>query len=273
MKFDALTFQYLEESNIGSRGGHISIEEALQNLDTENTIQNFIQTSDPRFLIYPVMVASDKAHRDKMIKIENSYLSGIPFVKKVIDIFFTPSSPNYINIPRTKDGQILTQAQVLKFSTLAEKAVEKGDQEFINKYKDFTKTRYQYVAWGQLLTLVFKSEIFKESDRRQKSENEAIYVVYKNFQGVEREARLHVTPQGEITSDVLSSSVFYERTGKPMSCRDMTHGQFKNAIKQAGNTIDAFIEIVDGKIGRAKVQKTPSLIQQMRAAQMQQGNK
>jgi hypothetical protein len=272
MKFDALTFQYLEEANVGSRGGHISIEEALKNLDTENTIQNFIQTSDPRFLIYPLVVSSDFNHKDKKIKIGPAHLSGMAFVSKVKDVFFNQSSPNYINIPRTKDGQIPTQQQLLGFAKKVGQAQREGNQAFLTTYKDFSKTPQQYVEWGQLLTLVFSSSEFKESDRRQEVENEAKYATYTNTEGVETEYRFHTDPQNVITGSPFSSSVEFDRPHvKPEAVSDMTYGQFVNRLRDSGNTFDALLELINGAEGRAKKAKRPSLIELMK--QKQQGNK
>jgi hypothetical protein len=265
MKFDVLIEDFLNEANVGYRGGHISLEEALTNLDTENDINNFIRTSDPKFLIYPLVVASDFKHKDKKIKIGSGYLSGMDFVKKVKEIFFTESSPNYIDIPRTKDGQIPTQAQLLNFARKAGQARKENNQPFLTKYKDFSKTPEKYVSWGQLLTLVFKSSEFKESDLRQQEVTEPRYVTYTNVDGQQTEYRFHTKPDGQITGSPFSSSVEFERSHvKPDIAGDMSYGQFVNALRERGNTLDALIELVGGKEGRVLKAKRPSLIELMK---------
>jgi hypothetical protein len=264
MNFDVLIEQFLNEANVGSRGGHISLEEALANLDTENDINNFIQTSDPKFLIYPLVVASDFKHKDKKIKVGKEYLSGMGFVKKVKDLFFSESSPNYINIPKTKDGQIPTQSQLLIFARKAGRAKQDNNQDFLNKYKDFSKTPEKYVSWGQLLTLVFQSSEFKESDLRQE-ETEPRYVVYTNTEDQQTEYRFHTRPNGEITGSPFSSSVEFERPHvKPKEVSDMSYSQFVNALRENGNTLDALIDLIGGQEGRAKKAKRPSLIELMK---------
>ena len=264
MKFDVLIEEILNEANVGSRGGHVSIEQALTNLDTENDINSFIQTSDPSYLIYPLVVASDYKHKDKKIKIGNERLSGNDFVKKIKQIFFTESSPSYINIPKTKDGQIPTQAQLLNFARKAGQARKENNQPFLTKYKDFSKTPEKYVAWGQLLTLIFQSSEFKESDLRQE-ETEARYVTYTNLDGKQTEYRFHTRPDGEVTGSPFSSTVEFDRSHiKPQSVSDMTYAQFSNALRERGNTFDALLELVDGKEGRAMKTKRPSLIELMK---------
>jgi len=264
MKFDTLIEQILLEANVGSRGGHISLEEAMTNLDTENDVNNFIKTSDPKFLIYPLVVASDYKNKDKKIKIGNEYLSGMAFVNKVKTIFFSETSPNYINIPKTKDGQIPTQAQLLGFAKKVGQARQQNNQEFLNKYKDFSKTPEKYVSWGQLMTLVFKSSEFKESDLRQE-ETEAKYVTYINVEGQQTEYRFHTRPDGEITGSPFSSSVEFERPHvKPESASDMSYSQFVNALRERGNTFDSLLELLNGQEGRAKKAKRPSLVELMK---------
>lgn len=262
MNFDVLIEQFLNEA-IGSRGGHISIEEALTKLDTENDVNNFIRTSDPHFLIYPLMVASDHKHTDKKIKFGKEYLSGMAFVNKVKEVFFTnESSPNYINLPKTEDGQIATQAQFLNFARQAKK---ENDQDFLNKYKEFSKTPHEYKTWGQLLSLVIRSTSFKESDRRQ-GNTEPVYVKYINSLGNEHDYRFHITPEREITNDPFSSPTDFQKPHiKPKKVSNMSFAQFKKAVAERGNTIDAVMELIDGQIGRSeKKQKTLSLVQRMK---------
>lgn len=264
MKFDVLIEQILNEANVGSRGGHISIEQALTNLDTENDVNNFVRTSDPNYLIYPLIVASDYKHKDKKIKFGKEYLSGMAFVNKVKDVFFNESSPNYIDIPKTKDGQIPTQAQLLNFARKVGVAKRENNQPFLSKYKDFSKTPEKYVSWGQLLTLVFQSSEFKESDLRQE-ETEPRYVTYTNSEGQQTEYRFHTRPNGEITGSPFSSSVEFERPHvKPQAVSGMSYGQFVNALKDNGNTLDALAGLVEGQEGRAKKAKRPSLIELMK---------
>lgn len=264
MKFDVLIEQFLNEANVGSRGGHISLEEALTNLDTENDVNNFITTSDPKFLIYPLVVASDFKHKDKKIKVGKEYFSGMGFVKKIKDMFFTETSPNYIDIPKTKDGQIPTQAQLLIFARKAGAAKRDNNQPFLDKYKDFSKTPEKYVAWGQLLTLVFQSSEFKESDLRQE-ETEPRYVTYTNSEGQQTEYRFHTRPNGEITGSPFSSSVEFERPHvKPQAVSGMSYAQFANALKDNGNTLHALVDLVEGQEGRSKKAKRPSLIELMK---------
>jgi hypothetical protein len=263
MKFDVLIKELLTEA-IGSRGGHVSIEQALTNLDTENDVNNFIRTSDPSYLIYPLVVASEFKHKDKKIKIGKEYLSGMAFVKKVKEVFFNESSPNYINIPKTEDDQFQTQAQLYIFARKVGKAKRENNQPFLTKYKDFSKTPEKYVAWGQLLTLIFQSSEFKESDLRQE-ETEARYVTYTNLDGKQTEYRFHTRPDGEVTGSPFSSTVEFERSHiKPQSVSDMTYAQFGNALRERGNTFDALLELVDGKEGRAMKTKRPSLIELMK---------
>lgn len=264
MKFDVLINDFLTEANVGSRGGHVSLEEALSNLDPENDVNNFVKTSDPKFLIYPLVVASDVKGKDKKIKIGNEYLSGASFVKKVKDTFFDESSQNYINIPKTKDGQIPTQAQLLMFARKVGRAKQENNQPFLTKYKDFSKTPEKYVSWGQLLTLVFMSSEFKESDLRQE-DTEARYVTYTNSEGQQTEYRFHTRPNGEITGSPFSSSVEFERSHvKPQAVSGMSYGQFVNALRDNGNTLDVLADLVEGQEGRAKKAKRPSLIELMK---------
>lgn len=264
MKFDVLIKELLNEA-IGSRGGHVSLEEALTNLDTENDVNNFVQSSDPKFLIYPLVVASEFKHKDKKIKVGKEYLSGMAFVKKVKEVFFkNESSPNYVNIPKTKEGQIPTQAQLLGFAKKIGQARQQNNQEFLTKYKDFSKTPEKYVSWGQLLTLVFQSSDFKESDLRQE-ETEAKYATYTNLDGQQTEYRFHTRPTGEITGSPFSSTVEFDRSHvKPEAVSDMSYGQFVNALKERGNTFDALLELIDGKQGRSMKTKRPSLVELMR---------
>jgi hypothetical protein len=264
MKFDVLIEDFLNEANVGSRGGHVSLEDALANMDTENDVNNFINTSDPKFLIYPLVVASDYRHKDKKIKVGKEYFSGMGLVKKIKDMFFNESSSNYINIPKTKDGKIPTQAQLLLFARKAGAAKRDNNQEFLDKYKDFSKTPEKYVSWGQLLTLVFQSSEFKESDLRQE-ETEPRYVTYTNSEGQQTEYRFHTRPNGEITGSPFSSSVEFERPHvKPQAVSGMSYGQFVNVLRDNGNTLDVLIDLVEGQEGRAKKAKRPSLIELMK---------
>lgn len=260
MKFDTLIENILLETNVGSRGGHVSLEEAIKNLDTENDVNNFIKTSDPKFLIYPLVVASDVDHRDKKIKVGKEYLSGMAFVNKIKDVFFNESSPNFINIPKTKEGQIPTQVQFFQFARKVSQARQQNNNAFLDKYKHFSKTPEKYVVWGQLMTLLFKSTEFKEDSIRQEDETEARYVSYTNSEGQQTDYRFHTRPNGEVTGSPFSSSVEFERSHvKPQSTSDMSYGQFVNALKERGNTFDALIELIDGKEGRVQKTKRPSL--------------
>ena len=179
-------------------------------------------------------------------------------------MFFTETSPNYIDIPKTKDGQIPTQAQLLIFARKAGAAKRDNNQPFLDKYKDFSKTPEKYVAWGQLLTLVFQSSEFKESDLRQE-ETEPRYVTYTNSEGQQTEYRFHTRPNREITGSPFSSSVEFERPHvKPQAVSGMSYGQFVNALKDNGNTLDALVDLVEGQEGRSKKAKRPSLIELMK---------
>ena len=115
------------------------------------------------------------------------------------------------------------------------------------------------------MTLVFKSSEFKESDLRQQEVTEPRYVTYTNVDGQQTEYRFHTKPDGQITGSPFSSSVEFERSHvKPDIAGDMSYGQFVNALRERGNTLDALIELVGGKEGRVLKAKRPSLIELMK---------
>jgi len=44
----------------------------------------------------------------------------------------------------------------------------------------------------------------------------------------------------------------------------MSYGQFVNALKDNGNTLDALVGLIEGQEGRSKKAKRPSLIELMK---------
>lgn len=260
MKFDVLIEQYLnEEANMGSRGGHMSKEESLATLDTENDINNFLKTSHPKYLIRTIMVALD--HSDKKIKFGKEYLSGESFIKKVKDVFFKESSPNYINIPRNENGEILNQTSF--FNTLKK---AKGTPKEL-EYKYIFKTAGYYGTWGQLCSLIYTRLDFQSSDRRQSTTSESISVKYKNALGNEHDYIFHVdTTDNTITGDPFSSPTDWRKLWvRPFTFKDDdSFDNFKNALKERGNTLDDLLELINGTVGRSKTKtKTKSTKQKM----------
>lgn len=270
MKFDVLIKELLNET-IDSRGGHMSIENSLSNLDTENNVDDFVKTSDPHFLIYPLMVASEFKYKDKKIKVGKEYLSGMSFVKKIKDIFFTETSPNYINLPGIKGGvvkgKVPTQEYFRRQAIKIGEAKRKKDQKFLDQYKEFSKTPEQYPTWGQLLSLIYLSKDMEVANRTQRTDTIGRYAKYINAEGNETHYSFHTDENGIITNDPFGDSMEFRRPHiRPQAVGGMDYKQFKDDIKERGNTFDALLEVIDGQEGRAaKKTKTPSLIQRMTA--------